>query len=86
LTFNTVSPLIFRYICPIAFDGKQGGYYLSVVLDDYSRYILSYTHSQTMKVKDAEGTLKLALSKAKMRPVFYLTMALPIIPENWLSS
>jgi len=46
-----------------------GWYYLSTVLDDYSRYILSYTLSQTMKAKDAEGTLKLALSKAKIEKV-----------------
>ena len=46
-----------------------GWYYLSTVLDDYSRYILSYTLSQTMKAQDAEGTLKLALSKAKIDKV-----------------
>jgi len=46
-----------------------GWYYLSTVLDDYSRYILSYTLSRTMKAKDAENTLKLALSKAEIEKV-----------------
>ena len=46
-----------------------GWYYLSTVLDDYSRYILSYTLSRTMKAEDAESTLKLALSKAEIEKV-----------------
>ena len=46
-----------------------GWYYLSTVLDDYSRYILSYTLSRTMNAKDAEKTLKLALSKAEIEKV-----------------
>ncbi len=46
-----------------------GWYYLSTVMDDYSRYILSYTLSRTMRAKDAERTLKLALSKAEIEKV-----------------
>lgn len=46
-----------------------GWYYLSTVMDDYSRYILSYTLSRTMKAEDAERTLKLALSKAEIEKV-----------------
>ena len=46
-----------------------GWYYLSTVLDDYSRYILSYTLSRTMRAEDAESTLKLALSKAEIEKV-----------------
>jgi len=46
-----------------------GWYYLSTVLDDYSRYILSYTLSTTMNAQDAEKTLKLALSKAEIEKV-----------------
>ena len=46
-----------------------GWYYLSTVMDDYSRYILSYTLSRTMKAEDAESTLKLALSKAEIEKV-----------------
>jgi len=46
-----------------------GWYYLSTVLDDYSRYILSYTLSRTMKAEDAERTLKMALSKAEIEKV-----------------
>jgi transposase InsO family protein len=46
-----------------------GWYYLSTVLDDYSRYILSYTLSRTMNAKDAERTLKRALSKAEIEKV-----------------
>ena len=46
-----------------------GWYYLSTVLDDYSRYILSYTLSTTMKAQDAEKTLKIALAKAEIEKV-----------------
>ncbi len=46
-----------------------GWYYLSTVMDDYSRYILSYTLSRTMRAKDAERTLRLALSKAEIEKV-----------------
>ncbi len=46
-----------------------GWYYLSTVLDDYSRYILSYTLSPTMKAKDAERTLEIALEKAQIDKV-----------------
>jgi transposase InsO family protein len=46
-----------------------GWYYLSTVLDDYSRYILAYRLSSTMNAKDAEETLKLALHKAQIEQV-----------------
>jgi len=41
-----------------------GWYYLSTVLDDHSRYILSYKLSPTMNAQDVEDTLKIALEKA----------------------
>jgi len=41
-----------------------GWYYLSTVLDDYSRFILSFTLSPTMNAQDVEDTLKVALAKA----------------------
>ncbi len=46
-----------------------GWYYLSTVLDDYSRYVLAYTLSPTMKAHDAEDTLKIALEKAEIDKV-----------------
>ncbi len=46
-----------------------GWYYLSTVLDDYSRYILSYKLSPTMNAQDAEDTLKIALAKAEIDKV-----------------
>ena len=46
-----------------------GWYYLSTVMDDYSRYILAYWLSPTMKAVDAEETLKLALAKAQIERV-----------------
>ncbi len=46
-----------------------GWYYLSTVLDDYSRYILAYRLSPTMAATDAEETLKLALAKAEIEQV-----------------
>ena len=49
-----------------------GWYYLSTVLDDYSRYILSWKLSTTMGVEDVKETLESALefsglSKARVR-------------------
>jgi len=41
-----------------------GWYYLSTVLDDYSRYILAWTLSTTMKASDVTETLDLARAKA----------------------
>ena len=46
-----------------------GWYYLSTVLDDYSRYILAYKLSPTMNAQDAEDTLKIALDNAKIDKV-----------------
>lgn len=46
-----------------------GWYYLSTVLDDYSRYILGCTLSPTMNAQDAEDTLKIALEKAEIDKV-----------------
>jgi transposase InsO family protein len=46
-----------------------GWYYLSTVLDDYSRYILAYKLSPTMNAQDAEDTLKKALEKAEIDKV-----------------
>jgi putative transposase len=46
-----------------------GWYYLSTVLDDHSRYILSYTLSSTMNASDAERTLEIALEKAQIDKV-----------------
>jgi transposase InsO family protein len=46
-----------------------GWYYLSTVIDDYSRYIMAYWLSPTMNASDAEETLKLALSWAEIEQV-----------------
>jgi len=40
-----------------------GWYYLSTVMDDYSRYILSWKLCTSMKADDVENTLDLALAK-----------------------
>lgn len=70
-----------------------GWYYLSTILDDYSRYILAYRLSPTMAAADAEETLRLALTKAQIdrvkvyhRPRCYPTTVQPIIPKIWLAS
>jgi len=44
-------------------------YYLSTVMDDYSRYILAYWLSPTMTATDAEETSKLALGKVQIERV-----------------
>jgi transposase InsO family protein len=41
-----------------------GWYYLSTVLDDYSRYIISWKLAPTMAASDVEETLELALEKS----------------------
>ena len=41
-----------------------GWYYLSTVLDDYSRYILAWTLRTTMQASDVTATLDLAQAKA----------------------
>jgi transposase InsO family protein len=46
-----------------------GWYYLSTVLDDYSRYILAWKLSPTMASSDAEETLNLALEKSALEEV-----------------
>ena len=38
-----------------------GWFYLSTILDDYSRYIIAWKHCTTMKADDVTDTLKLAL-------------------------
>ena len=48
-----------------------GWYYLSTVLDDHSRYILSYKLSPTMNAQDVEDTLKIALAKAGIDKVYH---------------
>lgn len=43
-----------------------GWYYLSTVLDDYSRYIISWRLCQSMSASDVSATLKAALKAAKL--------------------
>lgn len=46
-----------------------GYYYLSTVLDDYSRYIIAWKISKTMKAEDVQQTLELALATTKLQAV-----------------
>ena len=46
-----------------------GWYYLSTVLDDYSRYILAWRLSPTMAATDVQETLEKALAEAKLDQV-----------------
>lgn len=50
-----------------------GWYYLSTILDDYSRYIVHWELCNTMKAEDVQSTIKHAIKKAKLskgqRPV-----------------
>jgi len=46
-----------------------GWYYLSTVLDDYSRFVISFTLSPTMNATDVEDTLKIALNKTGVKQV-----------------
>lgn len=44
-----------------------GWYYLSTVLDDYSRYIVHWELCSSMKVEDVKRTVDRAITKAKLR-------------------
>ena len=46
-----------------------GWYYLSTVLDDYSRYILAWKLSKTMATRDVQDTLELALAETNLERV-----------------
>ena len=46
-----------------------GWYYLSTILDDYSRYIVSWKLCVTMKAQDVTDTLDLALAKSRLDQV-----------------
>ncbi len=46
-----------------------GWYYLSTVLDDYSRYILAWKLSKTMATRDVQDTLELALARTNLERV-----------------
>ncbi len=46
-----------------------GWFYLSTVLDDYSRYILAWKLCQTMGASDVQDTLELALAKTDLDQV-----------------
>lgn len=46
-----------------------GWYYLSTVLDDYSRYILAWKLTPTMNAQDVQDTLEIALEQAGVAKV-----------------
>jgi len=46
-----------------------GWYYLSTILDDYSRYIIAWKLAPTMGASDVEETLELALEKSGLEKV-----------------
>ena len=44
-----------------------GWYYLSTVLDDYSRYIIHWELCDSMKAEDVKRTVTTAIEKAKLK-------------------
>ena len=46
--------------------GSGGWYYLSTVLDDYSRYIVHWELCSNMKADDVKRTIDTAIKKAKL--------------------
>ena len=48
-----------------------GWYYLSTVLDDYSRYIISWKLCTTMRAKDVTDTIELALTASCWKNIIY---------------
>jgi putative transposase len=45
-----------------------GWYYLSTVLDDYSRFIIHWELCKTMKAEDVQRTIEVAMLKANLAP------------------
>ena len=39
-----------------------GWFYLSTILDDYSRYIIAWKHCTSMRAEDVKDTIELALT------------------------
>ena len=67
-----------------------GWFYLSTILDDYSRYIIAWTLCTTMKASDVTDTLELALQasgcdrvEVRHKPRCCQTMARPTSLANW---
>lgn len=58
-----------------------GWYYLSTVLDDYSRYIVAWRLSRTMAASDVQERLEKALVTAKLDQVLRIRCAAPV-PRN----
>ena len=46
-----------------------GEYYLSTVLDDFSRYIIAWLLSSTMAAEDVKNTLEVAVTKTGVHDV-----------------
>jgi transposase InsO family protein len=46
-----------------------GRYYLSTVMDDFSRYIIAWQLCRTMKAEDAKNTLDMAIAKTGVEHV-----------------
>ena len=44
-----------------------GWYYLSTILDDYSRYIIHWEICDSMKAEDVKRTVNTAIEKAKLK-------------------
>ena len=55
-----------------------GWYYLSTVMDDYSRYILAWRLCQTMMAEDVEMTLDIALEKTGVEHVHVVHRPRPL--------
>lgn len=68
-----------------------GWYYLSTILDDFSRYVIAWKLCTTMKAEDVTDTLQLALTASGCDEahdtglVCCRTMARATSPANWLS-
>jgi transposase InsO family protein len=63
-----------------------GWYYLSTILDDYSRYIIHWELCSSMKAEDVKRTVKTAIEKAKLKANrnqnYYQIMALVMCQVN----
>jgi putative transposase len=63
-----------------------GWYYLSTIIDDYSRYIVHWELCSTTKAQDVQSTVATAIKKQglkKGKDLFYLVlMVLVMYPQN----
>ena len=59
-----------------------GWFYLSTILDDFSRYVIAWKLCTTMKAEDVTDTLEMALDGIRLRPGPCPAQAAPAVRQR----